>query len=334
MICVQRRRATVEVIGVSVSARESKAEQLEATIAELDLEPYIEELDEQGYTIVPPSITGVSTAQFDELTQLLLDESERLVGCKFTVKDGPECELDYGDFEGVLEKQSGVKPSQFGLEQLCNIHRAFRDLAVNPAGTALVHHMVGLWDSPPFGYENWAARFSSFNGVIKETGGGYGESLGLHCDQAVPLPWPDEALNANCTWALTEYTREDGALACVPGSHRRKCRPGPDAAKEAIAVECPRGSMIALHGALWHGAYPKSTCGLRVTIANYFRHASLSPQDDIPNHFPQELADDCADPKTFKLLAGFGNPYQTFPSPYPRAIRPESQSSGAGTRQR
>ena len=304
-----------------MSAAKPMAEELESTIASLGLEPYIKELDEQGYTIVPPSITGVSSEQIDELTQLLLDESEKHVGCKFAVDDGPECELDFGNYRGVLEKASGVKPTQFQLAQLCNIHRAFRDLAVNPAGTAILHHLIGTSATPLY-RENWAARFSSFNAFIKWQGEGYGDSLGLHCDQGgVPLPWGDKALAANCTWALTGYTYEGGALACVPCSHLLKSHPSPDAAQQAIPVECPRGSLIAFHGALWHGAYPKSTPGLRVTIANYFRHTCLSPQDDIPNHFPRELADDCTDPDTFKLLAGFGNPYQSLPIPYPRAVR-------------
>lgn len=305
-----------------MSAVKTKAEELKETVAKLGLEPYLNELDEQGYTVVPPSVTGVSEAQIEELTQLLLDESEKRVGCKFTVENGPESKLDYGDYPGALERRSGVKPSQFQLVQLCNIDRAFRDLAVNQASTTILHHLIGAMGSSLFaGGESWAARFSSFNSFIKWQGEGYGKSLGLHCDQGgVPLPWGEKALNANCTWCLTDYTHEGGAFACVPGSHLRKSHPSPDAADEAIPVECPRGSLIAFHGALWHGAYPKSTPGLRVTIANYFRHTSISPQDDIPNYFPRELADDCSDPDTFKLLAGFGNPYQDFRLPFPRAV--------------
>ncbi|HIC33212.1 MAG TPA: hypothetical protein EYO78_00310 [Gammaproteobacteria bacterium] len=94
----------------------------------------------------------------------------------------------------------------------------------------------------------------------------------------------------------------------------------PQAIQEAIPVECPRGSLIAFHGQLWHGAYPKSTPGLRLTIANYYRHAAIQPQDDIPNHFPQALADDCDNPKLFKRLAGFGNPYQTQVLPVPKSV--------------
>ena len=301
----------------------NRANDVEQTIADLHLEPYVEKLDADGYAVVPTSVTGVTDEEVDQLTQLLLDKSEEYVGCKFTVEDGPECDLDYGEFRGALELRSGAEPSQFQLMQLCTYDRAFRDLAVNPAATALIRYLMGTMGSPFGGRDAYAARFSSHNCFIKWAGEGYGDSLGLHCDQAgIPLPWGDKALNANCNWCLTDYTLENGAFACVPGSHLRKAHPVfPDAVQEAIAVACPRGSAIVFHGALWHGAYPKKTPGLRVTIANFFRHASVSPQDDIPNHFPRELAEDCADPETFKQLAGFGAPYQSQVYPLPKAVR-------------
>ena len=284
-----------------------------AAIAELGLEPYILELELNGYAVLPPTVTGVSEEAIDRLTQLLLDKSEELVGCRFTVDEGAERELDYGGYKGIIERMSGVEPSQFQLMQLCTFDRAFRDLAVNPVAVALMRHMIGPH----------AARFSSHNCFIKWAGDGYGDSLGLHCDQGgVPQPWGRVALNANCNWCLTEYTLDNGAFACVPGSHLRSSHPvQPAAAREAVPVECPKGSLIAFHGQLWHGAYPKKTPGLRVTISNYFRHSAIQPQDDIPNHFPRELADDCDDPETFKQLAGFGLPYQAQVLPVPKARR-------------
>ena len=47
---------------------------------------------------------------------------------------------------------------------------------------------------------------------------------------------------------------------------------------------------------------------------------AILPQDDIPNHFPRALADDCADPDLFKRLAGFGSPYRSQVYPLPRAV--------------
>lgn len=287
-------------------------------VSELGLQKYVLELDMNGYTIVPPAVTKVSPTQIDTLVQRLLDKSEELVGCKFTVADGPECALDFGEFRGTLELQSRVKPSQFQLMQLCTFDRAFRDLAVNPVATALMRYMIGPYTT----------RFSSHNCFVKWQGEGYGESLGLHCDQGgVPQPWGRNALNANCNWCLTDYTEANGAFACVPGSHHRNSQPVmPQAVQDAIPLECPRGSLIAFHGQLWHGAYPRSASGLRLTIANYYRHAAILPQDDIPNHFPQELAKDCDNPELFTELAGFGSPYQSQVLPVPKAVLKSSET--------
>ena len=282
------------------------------SIKDLGLEKYIAELEIDGYTVVPPEVTGVSIAEIDHLTAVLLKKSEELIGCPFSVENGPEAELDYGDYPGTLELLSGVKPAQFQLMQLCTFDRAFRDLAINPVAVALMEYLI----------QPESTRFSSHNCFVKWKGDGYGSSLGLHCDQSgVPLPWGRIALNANTNWCLTDYTLENGPLAVVPGSHHRNSNPVmPQAIDEAIPIECPKGSLIAFHGQLWHGAYPKEADGLRVTISNFYRHASIMPQDDIPNHFPQELADDCADPDLFKRLAGFGTPYQTQVLPVPKAI--------------
>lgn len=300
------------VLPGQVSYRELKRSH-QARLERLGLAEFIRELDTNGYTVVPPSVTGLSDDDIGLLTDLLLKKSEALVGCEFSLEGGADNDLDYGEYRGMLELQSNAKPSQFQLMQLCTFDRAFRDLAVNETAVTLMQHMIGLPDT----------RFSSHNCFIKWRGEGYGESLGLHCDQGqIPLPWGPNALTANCNWCLSDYTKDKGAFACVPGSHLRHCHPiMPAAIKEAVAVECPRGSLIAFHGQLWHGAFPRSDEGLRVTISNYYRHATILPQDDIPNHFDRELASDCCDPEQFKHLAGFGNPYQSQVLPVPRAVK-------------
>ncbi len=286
----------------------------ESLITQLGIGAYAQELDLKGYTVVPPEVTGLSESDVDALVQGLLDKSEALVGCPFSVEQGPHAELDFGDYAGTLELQSGAKPSQFQLMQLCTYGRPFRDLAVNSVAVALMKYMIG-----PF-----VTRFSSHNCFVKWAGEGYGKSLGLHCDQGgLPLPWGRNALTANCNWCLTDYTLDKGAFACVPGSHHKNSHPVmPRAVQDAIPIECPRGSLIAFHGQLWHGAYPRKETGLRLTIANYYRHQAVQPQDDIPNHFPKALVDDCSNPQLFEELCGFGSPYQSQILPVPRAKMP------------
>ena len=46
--------------------------------------------------------------------------------------------------------------------------------------------------------------------------------------------------------------------------------------EKAVPVICPKGSMIVFHGKTWHGAFPRQKDGLRLTIANFWRHTSVS----------------------------------------------------------
>ena len=219
--------------------------------------------------------------------------------------------------ENVIAQFSGDRgePTQFLVQQLCARDRLFRDLAINPVGVALIRHLIG---------QN-ATRFSSHNAFIKWQGEfGYGQNLGLHCDQmAVPRPWGRNALTANTNWCITDYSLDGGALAYVPGSHRRMEPPRfPEAVELAVPVEAPAGSLIVFHGATWHGAFPRLTEGMRLSIANYFRHYMVLPQDDIKNLFPPELAEDCDDPDMFKFLAGFADefPYSQQTERVPRLV--------------
>ena len=287
-------------------------------IRELGLEPYVLELEVNGLTIVPPEVHGVTEDQIDRMVEILLARAEEIVGCPFDLEVGPTAEIQFPQTEQTLSRLAGDEPgqpSQFLIQQLGRLDRAFRDLAVNPAAVTLMRHMIG----PK------AARFSSHNSFVKWQGDfGYGPHLGLHADQtAVPLPWGRVAYTSNTNWCLTDYTLDGGALAYVPGSHRNGVRPvQPEATRKAVPAEGPKGSLIVFHGATWHGAFPRKTPGMRLSIANYYRHMMVTSQEDIQGTFPRELADDCDNPELFKELAGFGDafPYAAQTQPLPRAV--------------
>ena len=290
---------------------------LSSQIQELELEPFVLQLEVDGLCVVPPEKTGIEPGIIRAIGEQLLLEAEEIVGCGFSLDKGPEAQLTMSADENVLARFSGDhgEPTQFLVQQLCARNRLFRNLAINPVAVALIRHLIG---------QN-ATRFSSHNAFIKWQGEfGYGRNLGLHCDQmAVPRPWGRNALTANTNWCITDYSRDGGAMAYVPGSHRRMEPPRfPEAVELAVPVEAPAGSLIVFHGATWHGAFPRLTEGMRLSIANYFRHYMVLPQDDIKNLFPQELADDCDDPEMFKFLAGFADefPYSHQTERVPRLI--------------
>ena len=290
---------------------------LSPQIQELELEQFVLQLEVDGLCVIPPEKTGVSPETIEAIAERLLFEAEAIVGCSFDLDEGPEAQLSMSADENVIAQFSGDRgePTQFLVQQLCARDRLFRDLAINPIGVALIRHLIG----------HNATRFSSHNAFIKWQGDfGYGQNLGLHCDQmAVPRPWGRNALTANTNWCITDYSLDGGALAYVPGSHRRMEPPRfPEAVELAVPIEAAAGSLIVFHGATWHGAFPRLTQGMRLSIANYFRHYMVLPQDDIKNLFPQELADECDDPEMFKFLAGFADefPYSHQTERVPRLV--------------
>lgn len=109
--------------------------------------------------------------------------------------------------------------------------------------------------------------------------------------------------NCNATWTLTEYTKDNGALAYVPGSHRsQQPYPGPGSADLAIPVECPKGSVIIWHGATWHGAYPRLNPGVRLAVTPYYCHRVITTQEQLFATTTQEEIEACDDPETFARL--------------------------------
>ena len=287
-------------------------------IQELSLEKYAYELDTNGLTIVPPEVTGVSKALFERCTDVLLSRFTELTdGCPISIEEGPTGKLSWENTppNAFSSDENPPEPTQTLIQQLLQLDRCFRDLFVNPVTDALVGHLFG---PGPAGGRTW--RFSSTNSFVKWQGDyGYGEHLGLHCDQgANPLPWGHTALTANATWALTNYTLEDGALAYVPKSHKSNAHPNhPHAAKRAVAAECEAGSVIIWPGSTWHGAFPKKTPGLRLNAVAYYRHHSVLPQENLRVTMRNQPWNDCDDPDAMKELIGFNDPF-----PY------ESQSYG------
>ena len=46
---------------------------------------------------------------------------------------------------------------------------------------------------------------------------------------------------------------------------------------------------------------------MRLMIANYYRHRTVTSQEDIQGTFPRDLAEDCENPELFRELAGFAD---------------------------
>jgi hypothetical protein len=208
---------------------------------------HIAELDIRGYTVIPPERLG--------MTELVEEARDQLVA--LAVKDGARA----SDYTTYLEGLS------FELYALFNQGRVFEQWLLNPVMLLLGKYLLG--------------QNMILNNSLAYVKGKTDKFLRMHSDTLmVPDPLPEYRHLINMTIALTDYTVPGGCIGIVPGSHKLRRHPTAAEAIEydlMVPVECPAGSLIVIPGNTWHGAYPKSTDGLRVTLVQGFSRRYLQP---------------------------------------------------------
>ena len=141
--------------------------------------------------------------------------------------------------------------------------------------------------------------------------------LPLHADTLGPQPFPTYAQTANVNYALTPYSREGGATAIVPGSHRRARQPsfpemalsGDQANPEAVPLDMAPGDCAVWHGHTWHGSYERQIPGIRMNLAHYFARHHLAVQERHRGEVPPEVLERHANDERFRRLLGLDHPY-------------------------
>ncbi|MBW2394311.1 MAG: phytanoyl-CoA dioxygenase family protein, partial [Deltaproteobacteria bacterium] len=115
-----------------------------------------------------------------------------------------------------------------------------RDLAVHPGVLTLVDAILG---------DALLSNFTANNALPGS------QSMNAHCDQStvMPEPWP-EIFALNAIWCLHDTDEENGATRYLPGSHRiTRFSDVPADPKEGMrAFEAKAGSVILMHGRMWH----------------------------------------------------------------------------------
>lgn len=264
---------------------------IKTEINELGLSSYIEELDRNGFTIIPPEIACPNDLD-NRLLNAILDVSEKRSGIKSNVLDGSthenlsgklnrDVKTDYGlSTESVDGENYSDSPIGDFLQSLIFEGEVFEEALLNPIMLTTATYLLG-----------YQCHLSSMNAFVK---GPNRVNLDLHCDTLVPDPLPDHALICNCTYALTDYNKENGSIAFVPGSHKRNRAPNKDEAvlsknSEAIHVEAKAGSLIVFHGATWHGAYNRVADGLRVTMPVLFARPFMKTEEHLREIVSEEM---------------------------------------------
>jgi hypothetical protein len=254
-------------------------------LRELGLEASIAEFEAFGFTVIPPQL--VAPAGFvDRVRSAVLEVAHEATGV--------EHHLDQPGDRGHY-KAWPPSPSQYVLYFMALRRQIFGETLLHPVADAFASYVLGA-----------DYRLTSQTAFVK-WGDSYGASLGLHADGPAGArgELPAFALAMNVTWTLTDYTKDNGALAIVPGSHRLLHRPDlGDMADLAIPVEAPAGSLIIWHANTWHGAYPKTTRGLRLTLVNVLCRPNVKTQEDYRAALTPEVRADLPY-RLIEILNGF-----------------------------
>ncbi len=149
----------------------------------------------------------------------------------------------------------------------------FRRLIQHPTVIAVWKRMLG---------EDVIA--STFTANIVGSGATAG---GWHIDYpywAMQPPFPSGSLTGQTVWMLNDFTEENGATACIAGSHKTLRRPELGEAerlKKTIAV-APKGSILFTNGAIWHQSRANLTDTPRVGLLGMYNRSVIYPQEDMP----------------------------------------------------
>jgi ectoine hydroxylase-related dioxygenase (phytanoyl-CoA dioxygenase family) len=252
----------------------------------LGLQDNLVELDTQGYTI----IRGVlSEDQIERAQQALLNRMEKTTGKRV--------DIDTATSDDV---QSSLGHSLEYIPYMLYDDEVFEGILMEEKPLALVSYLVGE-----------SCLLSSIGCHFKAPGPT--GVVPLHADTLGPQPFPTYAQTANINYALTPYSREAGATALVPGSHKQARQPTPaesaligeQSNPAAVPADLAPGDCVVWHGHTWHGSFERQIPGIRMNLAIYLARAHILTQERHKDVVPQEVLHRHANDERFKsLLAG------------------------------
>ena len=269
-------------------------------VQERGLAKNLEELEAFGLTVILPEQLGEPDL-LHRAREAILRIAEERTGVKHDIESGAHGKLDV----------VGANDSQYLLYAFLEEDPVFEEFIQHPMTLPLIDYYLGE-----------TCLLSSLTCFIKWSNEiGYGPGLGLHDDSSLYQngPLPDKPHVFNTNWILTDYTKENGAFCIIPGSHRLQRHPRPgEGVEKAVPVEAPAGSVLVFHGNVWHGAFPKTTPGLRLSINAYYCGQHYRAQEDFRGRIPNEVFDRQDD--RFRQLLGYDDPWgfrdQRGPLPY------------------
>ena len=254
-------------------------------IGELGLNRHVVELETHGFTTIEGAI---SAPLVERAKRAILNRVARTTGRELN-----EHTASSEDIEGMTY-----------IPYLLYEDDVFEEILTAPKPLALITYLLGE-----------SCLLSSMGCHFRGPGG---RPLPLHSDNGngIPAPFPAFSQVANVNYALTPYSREAGALAMVPGSHKLARQPrleelglGAGGNPNAVSMDIAPGDAVVWHGNTWHGSFVRDLPGVRMNLAVYFNRQYIRTQERHGDAVPQEVRERHANNARFLNLLGAKQPY-------------------------
>ena len=237
-------------------------------IKRLDLSEHVMELEAYGFTVIPPSKSGITKEWIGRLRDAILHTVER------------RGDVDLSDWE---TRTAGV-PLEAMIEswELMPEDDMFAEAALHPVGLTMARWLCGQ-----------SVYLGGHTYITKGPTPGHAEGskdapakLGgnLHNDVHGVPGGGDICHECNVSILATDYSSlDDGPTILVPASHKLARAPSPDEARPGemqrpcVALEGEAGSIAIWNGFTWHGTYPRKNPGLRVTLVQSYMRSYMRP---------------------------------------------------------
>ena len=237
-------------------------------IKRLDLSENVMELEAYGFTVIPPSKSGISQEWNARLRDAILGTVERRGG------------VDLSDWETRTEEV----PLDAMLKswELMPEDDMFAEAALHPVGLALARWLCG--QSVCLGGHTYITKAQTPGRAEGQEEESKRVSGNLHNDVHGVPAGGDICHECNVSFLTTDYkSKDDGPTILVPASHKFARAPSADEARPSdtqlpcVALEGEAGSIAVWNGFTWHGTHPRKNPGLRVTLVQSFMRSYMRP---------------------------------------------------------
>ena len=214
-----------------------------------------QQLDDNGYVLLPDVINANLLGQLRDQITMLFQREGASAGAEFR-----------------------QEPGSRRLANLVNKGDIFQEIMAHADVLPLVQHVLEC-----------NVKLSSMN--ARSANPHNKEPQPLHCDMGA-IPDTKGSWVCNVVWMLDDFTKDNGALRVIPGSHRSNQLP------QSLLDDCladhpqqflvtgKAGSVIVMNAHLWHGGLANRTDRPRTAI-----HAFYCRRDKPQQQYQKQLID-------------------------------------------